>query len=230
MKLEIDTSIELKELLRTIHHIQKIEKGSFLFQEGSAANELYFIQSGKIQISKVVPDGRELTLRMCSHGDIVGEISLFTPSPKYMLNGRVVESGEVAVIYLSQLEEKLAKNHVLALELIKWLSLEHRKTQTKFRDLILHGKKGALFSTLIRLANSFGVIERDRIVIRTNLTNQELANFCGTSREVVNRLLSELRKKEIISIDKGIITIFNIDYLRKEIDCENCPTEICNIF
>jgi CRP-like cAMP-binding protein len=82
----------------------------------------------------------------------------------------------------------------------------------------------------MRLAKSDGRKKKDRIVINANLTNQELANFCGTSREVVNRLLSELRKKNIISIDKGIITIFDIDYLKKENGCENCPIDICNIF
>jgi CRP-like cAMP-binding protein len=226
----MDFSTELKELFLTVHHIQKVEKGAYLFQEGSAATELFFIQSGKVQVSKVISDGRELTLRMCSDGDLVGELSLFSHSPTHTLNAKVVEGGEVAVIYLNDLEEKLAKNHVLALEFIKWLSLEHRKTQTKFRDLILHGKKGALISTLIRLANSYGIKKKDRIVINANLTNQELANFCGTSREVVNRLLSELRKNNVISVDKGIITIFDLDYLRKENGCENCPIDICNIF
>ncbi|WP_245243500.1 helix-turn-helix domain-containing protein, partial [Mesobacillus selenatarsenatis] len=59
--------------------------------------------------------------------------------------------------------------------------------------------------------------------------NQELANFCGTSREVVNRLLSELRKSNIISIDKGFITVHALNVLKREIDCENCPVEVCNI-
>ena len=44
----------------------------------------------------------------------------------------------------------------LALEFMKWVSIQNRKTQTKFRDLVLHGKKGALYSTLIRLTNSYG--------------------------------------------------------------------------
>lgn len=222
-------SAELTELLMTVHHKIKIEKGSFLFQEGSEANELYIVLSGKVQIGKIVPDGRELTVRMCSEGDLAGELSLFSPSPKYMLNAKVTESGEAAVIYKDKLEEQLSKNNKLALELMKWMSLQHRKTQTKFRDLILHGKKGALYSTLIRLSNSYGVKSRDGIIIDVPMTNQELANFCGTSREVVNRLLSELRKVNAISIHKGIITILDLDYLKMEIDCENCPVDICNI-
>ncbi|UII56988.1 Crp/Fnr family transcriptional regulator [Cytobacillus spongiae] len=224
-----EISSELKELIQTVHHTRKVEKGTFLFQEGMSANELYLVNSGIIYISKIIPDGRELTLRMCKAGDLIGELSLFCPTPKFMLNAKVVENGEVSVILKNELEEKLEQNSTLALEFMRWLSLQHRKTQTKFRDLVLHGKKGALYSTLIRLSNSFGKETEEGMVIHLPLTNQELANFCGTSREVVNRLLSELRKNDIVSIDKGIITIHDLEHLKQEIDCENCPIEICNI-
>lgn len=229
MKPMISVSAELKELLLAVHHKIKIEKGSFLFQEGSPANELFIILTGKVQVGKIVPDGRELTVRMCSEGELLGESSLFSSVPKYMLNAKVIESGEAAVINKDALEDQLSKDSKLALELMKWMSLQHRKSQTKFRDLILHGKKGALYSTLIRLSNSYGVRIREGIQIDVALTNQELANFCGTSREVVNRLLSELRKLGAITIHKGIITIMDLDYLKMEIDCENCPADICNI-
>ncbi|MDF2903642.1 MAG: Crp/Fnr family transcriptional regulator [Bacillus sp. (in: firmicutes)] len=229
MQTILDMSADLTELFQSIHHIQRMEKGSLLFQEDSFTNELYIVQSGLVQVSKVIPDGRELTLRMCSKGDLVGELALFNSTQRYLLNGKVIEKGEVAVISKDQLEESLSKNHNLALEFIKWMSLQHQKTQTKFRDLILHGKKGAMYSTLIRLANTYGNKNSDGITINIPLTNQELANFCATSREVVNRLLSELRKNRIISVEKGLITIFDLNYLKREIDCENCPIEICNI-
>lgn len=229
MQAFTEISTELQSILNTVHHIRKINKGAFLFQEGMKANELYLVISGKIQLSKMIPDGRELTLRMASEGDLIGELSLFCSAQNHMQNAKIIEDGEVAVIFKDELEKKLGDDHTVALEFMKWMSKEHRKTQTKFRDLVLHGKKGALYSTLIRLSNSYGVKTDEGILIDTPLTNQELANFCGTSREVVNRLLSELRKSDIISIDKGIITIHDIDYIKVEIDCENCPIEICNI-
>jgi CRP/FNR family transcriptional regulator len=221
--------VALTHLFDTVNHIKKIEKGTFLFQEGSIADELYIVKSGILQISKIIPDGRELTLRMCSRGDFLGELNIFSPSKRYLLTARVVESGEVAVIMKDVLEEKLSQNLSLSLEFMKWMSQQYRKTQTKFRDLVLHGKKGALYSTLIRITNSFGIKTNHGILIELPLTNQELANFCGTSREVVNRLLSDLRKADIISIDKGSITIHDLEYLKREIDCEDCPTEICKI-
>lgn len=219
----------LNKLLEKFHKNRCFEKGSFLFEEGNTANELYIIQSGKIQISKMVPDGRELTIRMCSSGDLVGELALFSPNSRHTMNAKAVESGSVAVIQKGKLEEELSQDNVLALEMIKWLSLQHRKSQTRFRDLVLHGKKGALYSTLIRLSNSYGVKVAEGTKIDIPLTNQELANFCGTSREVVNRLLSELRKTGIISIDRGFITIHEMSQLRREIDCEGCPVDVCSI-
>lgn len=229
MQLVKEIPVQLTHLFETIHYIKKMEKGSFLFQEGAPAEELYIIQNGILQISKIIPDGRELTLRMCSTGDFVGELQLFSPSPKFLLSARVIESGEVAVIKRDLLEEKLSQNLPLSFEFIKWMSQQYRKTQTRFRDLVLHGKKGALYSTLIRISNSYGIMTNKGIWIDLPLTNQELANFCGTSREVVNRLLSDLRKSGIISIERGQITIHDLDYLKTEIDCEDCPTEICKV-
>lgn len=229
MPLVSDLSTELSEFFHMINSYKKVEKGTYLFQEGSSATELFFIHSGIIQLNKINPDGREFTLKFCSTGDLIGESMLFSPNMKYSLNAKVVEEAKVAIITKEELEKKLSKNHRLALDFIKWMSIQQRKTQSKFRDLVLHGKKGALYSTLIRLSNSYGSYTNKGIFITLPLTNQELANFCGTSREVVNRLLSELRRNKIITINKGFITIHDLEFLKIDINCENCPIEICGI-
>ena len=104
-----------------------------------------------------------------------------------------------------------------------------RKQHSKFRDLLLYGKKGALYSTLIRLSNSYGQEIDDGILITVPLTNQELANYSATARESLNRMLGELRRENIIEMRDGLILIKDIDFLKKEIQRENCGKEICNI-
>ena len=221
--------IQIKELLRFTDRIIHTKKGTYLFQEGTTAEELYLVISGKVQISKITSDGRELSLRICSENDLCGELTLFTETPKYLLSGLVIEDGEVAAIRKDVLEKEIFQNSSLAFEFMKWMSDHFRKTQTKFRDLVLNGKRGALFSTLIRMTNSYGVEKPDGILIDLPLTNQELANFCGTSRESTNRILNELKRKNIISVKKGKIFIHDLQYLKKEIDCENCPAIYCSI-
>nr|WP_229666621.1 Crp/Fnr family transcriptional regulator [Paraliobacillus quinghaiensis] len=206
-----------------------IKKNTFLFQQGETVSEIYIILSGRVQIGKISPDGRELTLRICTKHDIVGELALDDEEIKYILNAKVMEDGEVGVIKKQTLDEKLLTDSKLAMEFLKIMNLNYRRDQTKFRDLVLHGKKGALYSTLIRLSNSYGEKKQDGILLNINLTNQELANFCGTSRESVNRLLNELKRNEIIGMEKGKITIYDLDYLKDEINCENCPIVLCTI-
>ena len=150
-------SIEIKELLRIADRRIKTEKNQYLFQEGQDAEELYLVLSGKVQISKITSEGRELTLRICGENDICGELTLFTDSPKYLLNAYVLEKGEVAIIKKDVIEKEIFQNGALAYEFMKWMSDHFRKTQTKFRDLVLTGKKGALYSTLIRMTNSYGL-------------------------------------------------------------------------
>ncbi|WP_096156743.1 Crp/Fnr family transcriptional regulator [Bacillus sp. FJAT-45066] len=219
----------LHELIQLVHHTVKVKKGSFLFQEGMSASEIYVIKNGKIQVSKGAADGKELTLRICSKNEIVGELTLFTEDPKYLLNAKAMEDCEVMVVKKDVLEEEFLHNNQLAFEFMKWMSDHFRRTQTKFRDLIMLGKKGALYSTLIRMTNSYGVMTANGIVIDMHLTNQVLANFCGTTRESVNRMLSELKKDKIVSIHRGKITILDIDFLKKEVNCESCPIKYCTI-
>ncbi|MBU8877438.1 Crp/Fnr family transcriptional regulator [Bacillus sp. FJAT-29790] len=222
-------SIKIKELLRFEDRRIQTVRGSFLFKEGMEADELYLVLSGKIQISKITKDGRELSLRICGENDICGELTLFTSSPKYLLSALVLEEGFVVAIKKDVLEKEIFQNSALAFEFMKWMSDHFRKTQTKFRDLVLNGKKGALFSTLIRMTNSYGSMVSDGILIDLPLTNQELANFCGTSRESTNRILNDLKRDKVISIRKGKITVHDLQFLKDEIGCEDCPAIYCNI-
>ncbi|MEH7255252.1 Crp/Fnr family transcriptional regulator [Neobacillus niacini] len=220
---------ELIELLHSSGRIIEIKKGSFLFQEGHVASEMFLILSGRIQISKMNAEGQELYLRLCSEHEIVGELTLFTEDPRYIFNARVIEDGHVAGIQLDVLEKALFENSNLGYQFIKWMNDHIRRTVTKFRDLVLYGKKGALYSTLIRLSNSYGIQHEDGIHITVPITTQDLAHFCGTAREIVSRMLAELKKKNIITITQKKIIIHNLDYLKAENDCKNCPVAQCTI-
>ncbi|GIP63217.1 anaerobic regulatory protein [Virgibacillus pantothenticus] len=221
---------ELHIMLNEIGTVKPMHQGRHLFHEGEDAHEIYLIRSGQIQIDKLTSDGKELTLRICNRGDIVGELTLFSQHATYFLSAKVIESGEVVMLNKDKLERELLSNPALTLEFMKWSADHMRKFQTKIRDLLLNGKKGALYSTLIRLSNSYGVVHKNGILIDMVFTNRELAQFCAARRESINRMLSELKKMGVISMEEnGKILIKNIKFLRDEIGCEYCPIELCNI-
>ena len=224
-----ELSADLQELLTIPHTIKEYEKDAYLFQEGDTINDIFLVQSGKVQIGKVTPDGRELTLRICGPHQLVGEITLYSPAAKYLLDAKTLETVRCVKITVGAIEDALLTKPEIAITLLKWMGLNHQKTQTRFRDLLLHGKRGALYSTLIRMSNSYGVIQSNGILIDHLFTNQELANFCGMAREVVNRLLGEMKKEGHISMLEGKIMIHDLADWKNEITCEDCPIAFCRI-
>lgn len=228
-KVSAGRFLEMEELLSIPHQIKELKKDDYLFSEGDAVNGIYLIRSGKIRIEKVTANGRELNLKICGPGQLIAEGGVFFHASKYMLDAHVMEDGVYLHIAINDLEEALMKNAQFSLAFMKWMGMDQQKTQTKFRDLLLHGKKGALYSTLIRLSNSYGIQTEQGILIDVALTNQELANFCGMTREVVNRMLGELKERDVLSFSKGKILIHAIEYLKTENNCENCPIDVCRI-
>ncbi len=219
----------LQDLHEKAYTNHTFETGSCLLKEGDTNNQVFIILSGKVVLKKRVRPGKELSLQVLSNNEIAGASLLFSDEKKQSLSAYALEKTEGAMVTTTDLEKALLKNGKAAIEYIKWLTKEQRKMETKLRDLLLYGKKGALYSTLIRLSNSYGVDTETGIALSIKLTNQDLASFCGTSREVINRLLKELKKKGVITNDKGIITINDLHYLKETIQCENCPKNICVI-
>ncbi|MNE86560.1 Anaerobic regulatory protein [compost metagenome] len=94
---------------------------------------------------------------------------------------------------------------------------------------MLYGKPGALCSLLIRLSNTYGVPDGDEIRIEKKFNNSEMAELIGATRESVNRMLSDMRKDDLIYIEHGTIVIKDIEALRDVCKCESCPVQICRI-
>lgn len=225
--------LHLESLIRPFYEVPgrviSLRQGEYLFYEGDTANYFYFVRAGQISITKGVSSGRVLSLRLAAKGSVIGELPLFQEKPSYLFNAMARTDSEVYAIDMATLERYLEKKPKLALNLLRILGAHARKQHSKFRDLVLYGKKGALYSTLIRLANSYGVEEDGGILIPITFTNQDLANYSATARESLNRMLSELKKDGVIETRGHYIFIRDIDYLRGEIHCENCGREICNI-
>ncbi|GFN33524.1 Crp/Fnr family transcriptional regulator [Paenibacillus xylaniclasticus] len=214
--------------LKQIMYESKASSGTFLFREGEKADKLYYIHSGRIKITKSSDEGRQFILYMYQEGDMFGQVDPFRQSTQ-VFNAEVIEDSIIGVIRQKDLEVLLWQNGDLAVEFMKWMGLVHRMTQTKFRDLMMFGKHGALCSLLIRLGNTYGMEHNGHIVITKTHTNTELADMIGATRESVNRMLSELRKIDAISIEQSRIVIKDLQYLRDICHCEGCPKDICRM-
>lgn len=206
-----------------------LPEGSHLFWEGDFADKLYFVKQGRIKLTKSTDEGKELILYMYHPGDMVGQADPFF-STNHSYSAEVLEDSVVGVIEHKDLEMLICQHCEFAIDFMKWMGIHHRITQTKFRDLMMYGKPGALTSTLIRLSNTYGQHQADgTILINKKITHTDLSNMIGATRESVNRMLSDLRKKDAIEYAGGMIVIKDLPMLQEVCHCEMCPVEVCRI-
>ena len=216
----VDQEALIKEMVSIPGKIISLHDGAYLFREGAPARYFYIVRSGHIFIVKYGASTR---------GSLIGELPLYEEEPTYIFSALARSAAEVYAIEFPVLQAYLEKHPHLSIALLKLLGMHMRKQHLKFRDLVLYGKKGALYSTLIRLANSYGMETEEGILISVPLTNQELANYSASARESLNRMLADLKRRGVIEMRGHLILIKNIDFLKGEIHCENCGKEICNI-
>jgi CRP-like cAMP-binding protein len=209
--------------------VQKIKAGTVLFQEKDPVEYVYIMLKGSVALGRVHLRGKDFILKILNNREFLVEYQLFKPNPHYQFYGKTLTDCEMLFIKKEQFEEFVLTDPEAMSALVSWMSTSYLKAQMKCQDLIMNGKKGGLYSIIIRLCNSYGVMTEDGILIDLPLTHQELANLTYGTREVIQRSLKELREKDIISYDQQKFTVKKLSYLKEEIDCQNCSHEICGL-
>ncbi|WP_088105581.1 Crp/Fnr family transcriptional regulator [Halalkalibacter urbisdiaboli] len=219
---------ENQQLLLSKGSRLKAKADTILFSEGDKPTFIYLVTTGNVRLSKMTSDGKEFSAKLCQADDLVGEMALFN-NLVLTVTATVVKDAELVRFDAKVLEEVFKQNGEIAVAFMKWNAVHTQSIQSKFRDLILCGKKGGLYSTLIRFSNSYGKSHKKGILINIQLTNQDLATYIGTTREGVNRMMVELKKNNIIAYENHFIIIQDMKFLKDFLQCGDCPVEICTI-
>lgn len=222
---------EQLDILASVMHTKKYSAGTHLFWEGDEANAVYWVLKGRVKLRKSTSDGKDLLLSILQPDDMIADIDAWDTTHRY--SAETIDQVEVGIIPRLQLEMLMCKYGDFAYRYAMWMGLIQRKTESKLRDLLMGGKNGALASTLIRLCNSFGERQDDHIQINIKLTNNELAELVGTTREGINRLLAAMKKDGIVSSENsGYLKVTNLEALKDMAGCPVCPIcpkEVCRL-
>ena len=221
---------QLINLIEKNGHKLDFKKGDYIYHPGDKTEFIYTIKSGEVLISRTQIEGTELVTNFLKEKGIFGAVMLFCGPKTHATYAKAKLDTTVYKIRRQEFEALVLSDEEIKTEWMHWIEIDRQRSITKMRDNMMFGKLGALCSVLIRLSNSFGENVDDGIRINTKITNHEMGQMCGTSREVVNRLLKDLSDQRIITVKNKVITIHNLNHLRHIISCEDCHIDICQVF
>jgi len=196
------------------------KKKSYLTYEGIPDRYVYILKKGIIKTSVVTHEGREFNLRYLNDFEIVSlfkdEYSQEVEAP---FNVRV-ESEEAALYKIVRDQFWTDVNHDRQLQ--DYVKEYYRKnlmdTMKKMQQMLMNGKYGAVCTQINELYETFGVKTADGVLIDFEVTNEEIARFCGiTSASSVNRMMHRLREAGALqSVDRKLL-VKNIEMIRENI-------------
>lgn len=215
-----DLNDEELRKLKSITFTRHYGKRSNVFVQGQARDGIYLIKRGVIKIYKVNEDGAEQVIFYLHEGDLFPHAGFFEDTP-YPATAEVVEEAELFFIPTGEFEQLLLAHPTIAIAVMKNMSQKIEQLQRKVQEFIAMDVNRRLISILIRLVEEHGeLIENDHkktIRLRLPITHQDIANMAGTSRETVNRLFNQLKKQEILRMNRREMIIDQFDALKEKL-------------
>jgi CRP/FNR family cyclic AMP-dependent transcriptional regulator len=192
----------------------KIAKGSILFKEGDEGEHLYVIVDGKLKLGTSSGDGRENLLSILGPGEMFGELSLFDPGPRTSTATAVTDARLLSLSH-EKVIPWLKQNPEVSLQLLTRLSQRLRRTNEAVGDLVFSDVPGRVAKALIDLGDRFGKTTPEGLLVNHDLTQEELAQLVGASRETVNKALADFAGRGWLKLDGRSVLIADVDRLSK---------------
>ena len=192
----------------------KIAKGSILFKEGDDGEHLYVIIDGKLKLGTSSGDGRENLLSILGPGEMFGELSLFDPGPRTSTATAVTDAKLLSLSH-EKVIPWLKQNPEVSLQLLTRLSQRLRRTNEAVGDLVFSDVPGRVAKALIDLGDRFGKTSPEGLLVNHDLTQEELAQLVGASRETVNKALADFAGRGWLKLDGRSVLITDVERLSK---------------
>lgn len=197
---------------RTSH--TSLRRGEVLFEEGEQGDRLFIITEGKVKLGHSSDDGRESLLAILGPGEIIGELTLFDPGPR-STTATAVSSASMLSLEHADLVAVLDTSPEVAKHMLRALAQRLRRTNESLSDLVFSDVPGRVAKSLLDLADRFGTPTDNGVHVPHDLTQEELAQLVGASRETVNKSLADFVSRGWIRLEGRAVTLLDVDRLAR---------------
>ena len=202
-------------LLTSALTTRAVTRGHVVFNEGDTGDRLFVVLDGKVKISRTATDGRENLLTVLGPGEMFGELSLFDPGARTATATAVTEC-TLASLDHDDLRPLLLQEPVVAMQLLRALAQRLRRTNEAMADLVFSDVPGRVAKALLDLAEKFGDDATDGGVrVQHDLTQEELAQLVGASRETVNKALSDFATRGWLRLEGRSVLLLDRERLAR---------------
>jgi len=184
-------------------------KDSVIFLEQESGSALFVIAKGKVKVSRVSDDGREIILTILRESDFFGEMAIIDGFAR-SANVTAMEDSELFIIQRTDFMNLLYERPEVSIALLLELTKRLRAADVKIKSLSLKDAEGKVATVILQLADDMGKIRQGLVEIEKIPLQQDLANMAGTSRETISRTLHSFSKKNLIEMDGNKLRI--LDY------------------
>jgi CRP/FNR family transcriptional regulator, cyclic AMP receptor protein len=216
LKAAIFQGVAAGSALALVHQLVPITvaPGHTFFTEGEPGDRMYIIGSGKVKIGRQSPQRRDSVFTIRGPSESFGELSVFDPGP------RTSTATALSAVYAAPvdgvtLRAWIANHPDVAERLMRVLARRLRRTDDNLCDMIFTDVPGRLAKQLLQMAQRFGVQEDGATRVSHDLTQDELAQLVGASRETVNKALSDFSRRGWIRLQGKSLLITESEHLAR---------------
>jgi CRP-like cAMP-binding protein len=192
----------------------QLERGEVLFREGDTGDRVYVVIDGKVKLGRTSSDGRENLLALLGPGQMFGELSLFDPGPRSATVTAVTDTVLLSLANEDMLTWLTGRPEV-ARGLLLQLGQRLRRSNDTLADLVFSDVPGRVAKALLDLSTRFGVPSEEGVRVVHDLTQEELAQLVGASRETVNKALADFAGRGWLRLEQRSVVILDLERLRR---------------
>jgi CRP/FNR family transcriptional regulator, cyclic AMP receptor protein len=191
----------------------QLHRGQALFTEGDLADRVFIIEHGWVMISSIAPGGREIVLGIRGPGDVIGDLSVLDGAPR---SATAVAVGDVeATVSPGSALTRALTDAATAMELLRILAVRLRDADRKRLEFAALDTLGRVAWRLQELGERFGEETPEGVEVELPVSQEQLASWCGASREATVKALAALRSLGCIATGRRSVVIRDAEALRR---------------
>jgi CRP-like cAMP-binding protein len=188
--------------------VRNYAAGETIFLMGSAGDSMMAVFTGSVRISVPSPEGKEIVLAILQSKEVFGEIALLDGKER-TADARAMTACTLAILERREVLSFLDRHPHVWPKLVNVLCTRLRNTDQHIAELALLELPARLAKALLRFGNVDGLLNNERAPLKVQLSQRELGNICGATRESINKCLRGWQRRGIVRIEESLVTISN---------------------